>query len=79
MGYIELGLISFLVSLLGTWGFIRAAKRLGWGQRIRDYGPDIHTEKEGTPTMGGIVILVTLAGIALWTWLRLGWPSLGAL
>ena len=65
MGYIELGLISFLVSLWLTWGFVRAARRFGWGQHIRDFGPTIHAKKEGTPTMGGSVILVTFVSIGL--------------
>jgi len=79
MGYIGLGLISSLVSLGLTWGFVRAARRFGWGQHIRDFGPEIHAEKEGTPTMGGGVILAALALIALAAWLRLGWPSPRAL
>ncbi len=28
------------------------------GQRIRDYGPRLHEKKGGTPTMGGVVILL---------------------
>ena len=32
----------------------------GWGQRIREDGPHTHIEKMGTPTMGGIVILLGL-------------------
>lgn len=34
------------------------------GQRIRDYGPQMHEQKSGTATMGGIVI-VLLWGISL--------------
>lgn len=34
------------------------------GQRIRDYGPQLHEKKSGTPTMGGMVIIV-LWGIAI--------------
>jgi len=79
MGYIEFGLISFLVSLWLTWGFIRLARCLGWGQHIRDYGPDIHAEKAGTPTMGGSVILITFVSIALLVWLWEGQPSPRAL
>jgi len=72
MDYVKLGLISFLVSLLGAWAFIRAARRWGLGQRIRDYGPQIHAEKAGTPTMGGSVILITFVSIVLSTWLGEG-------
>ena len=37
--------------------FIRFFDRLGWGQFIRDDGPQSHHTKRGTPTMGGIVII----------------------
>jgi len=49
------------VTLLGTPVAIRAFRLWGWGQRIREDGPHTHLEKMGTPTMGGIVILVGLA------------------
>jgi phospho-N-acetylmuramoyl-pentapeptide-transferase len=47
-------------TLLGTPLAIRAFRVWGWGQRIREDGPHTHLEKMGTPTMGGIVILVGL-------------------
>jgi phospho-N-acetylmuramoyl-pentapeptide-transferase len=50
------------VTLLGTPVAIRAFRLWGWGQRIREDGPHTHMEKMGTPTMGGIVILIGLFG-----------------
>lgn len=50
--------IALIVSLLGTPWAIRRFRRLGWGQLIREEGPKAHYEKRGTPTMGGLVILV---------------------
>ena len=38
--------------------FIRLFNRLGWGQFIRDDGPQSHHTKRGTPTMGGIVFIL---------------------
>jgi phospho-N-acetylmuramoyl-pentapeptide-transferase len=38
--------------------FARLFKRLGWGQFIRDDGPQSHHAKHGTPTMGGIVFIL---------------------
>ena len=38
--------------------FIKLFKRLSWGQFIRDDGPQSHHSKRGTPTMGGIVIIL---------------------
>jgi phospho-N-acetylmuramoyl-pentapeptide-transferase len=38
--------------------FIRFLQRRGIGQNIREDGPERHLAKQGTPTMGGILILV---------------------
>ncbi len=40
--------------------FIRLMKREGVGQQIRADGPKRHLTKQGTPTMGGLVILVSM-------------------
>ena len=52
--------VGLAVTLLGTPIAIRAFRIWGWGQRIREDGPHTHYEKVGTPTMGGIVMLVGL-------------------
>ncbi|MBB6098010.1 phospho-N-acetylmuramoyl-pentapeptide-transferase [Deinobacterium chartae] len=49
----------FLVGL-----FISVAKRRGWGQTVRRDGPSAHVVKEGTPTAGGVPLL--LAIVAVW-------------
>ncbi len=49
---------SLLFSLLLTPLFARAFRRFGWGQFIRDDGPQAHHAKRGTPTMGGVVFIV---------------------
>ncbi|MFB3882920.1 MAG: phospho-N-acetylmuramoyl-pentapeptide-transferase [Armatimonadota bacterium] len=47
-----------LVLVLALGGpMIGWLRRLGAGQRIRDDGPQRHMEKEGTPTMGGVLIV----------------------
>ena len=51
------GGISLFLALFTTPVFIRIAKKLQWGQFIRDDGPQTHQTKRGTPTMGGVVIL----------------------
>ena len=51
------GAVGLAFTLLGTPIVIRAFRRVGWGQRIREDGPHTHFEKVGTPTMGGIVML----------------------
>lgn len=50
-------LISFLVSVLLGPVIIPFLKRLKAGQTVRDEGPKSHLKKNGTPTMGGILIL----------------------
>lgn len=51
--------------------FIRFMRREGVGQQIRADGPQRHLVKQGTPTMGGVVILVALLAtcvlMAKWT------------
>jgi phospho-N-acetylmuramoyl-pentapeptide-transferase len=50
--------IAFLVSILGTPIAIKAFTRLRAGQPIRSEGPKTHLSKKGTPTMGGVVLIV---------------------
>ena len=46
---------------------IRALRRLQIGQRIRNEAPDSHQRKEGTPTMGGtLIIAATVVPTLLW-------------
>jgi phospho-N-acetylmuramoyl-pentapeptide-transferase len=52
---------SFLIAVLSSPFFIPFLRRLKFGQSIRDEGPKSHQKKQGTPTMGGIVILLALA------------------
>jgi phospho-N-acetylmuramoyl-pentapeptide-transferase len=52
------GAFSMLVSLFGTPFLIRGLARRGYGQIIRDDGPSSHHTKRGTPTMGGIIIIL---------------------
>jgi phospho-N-acetylmuramoyl-pentapeptide-transferase len=51
------GGLSLLLSLIGTRYAIRVLTAKGYGQEIREDGPDSHKTKRGTPTMGGIVII----------------------
>ena len=54
-------LISFgLSAVLGPF-VIPFLRRLKVGQTVRDDGPSTHLKKSGTPTMGGILIMVSVA------------------
>jgi phospho-N-acetylmuramoyl-pentapeptide-transferase len=44
---------------LGPW-FVRTLRRFSVGQNIRELGPEAHQVKAGTPTMGGLLILVAV-------------------
>jgi phospho-N-acetylmuramoyl-pentapeptide-transferase len=52
------GGLSLLISLLGTRVAINLFTKWGYGQEIRDDGPTSHHTKRGTPTMGGVVIIM---------------------
>jgi phospho-N-acetylmuramoyl-pentapeptide-transferase len=52
------GGLSLLLTLVGTRYAIRVLAKRGYGQLIRDDGPTTHHTKRGTPTMGGLVIVL---------------------
>lgn len=53
-------LISFAVSVLLSPIFIPFLKKLKFGQFVRDDGPESHLKKAGTPTMGGLIFLLSI-------------------
>jgi len=69
---------AFLTALIIGFVFGRPLidilrRRQGKGQPIRDDGPQTHLAKAGTPTMGGLLILVALiASTTLWARLDVG-------
>ena len=68
--FIAMALAAVIVLVLMPV-FIRFMRREGVGQQIRADGPQRHLVKQGTPTMGGVVILVALLAMcvlmAKWT------------
>lgn len=52
--------VALAVSILFTPYLIRLFSRQGFGQEIRQEGPEGHQSKRGTPTMGGTAILLAL-------------------
>ncbi|HLG26338.1 MAG TPA: phospho-N-acetylmuramoyl-pentapeptide-transferase [Paenisporosarcina sp.] len=52
--------IGFLLTVLLTPIFIPALQRMKFGQSIREEGPQSHMKKAGTPTMGGLVFIVSI-------------------
>ena len=72
MGYLSFRAVmacftALLVGIFGGGRIIRRLRRLQIGEDIRDLGLEGQMEKKGTPTMGGIIILISLlTGVLLW-------------
>jgi phospho-N-acetylmuramoyl-pentapeptide-transferase len=60
-------LVAMIISILGGPTFINFLRRNEFGQHIREEGPQHHQAKQGTPTMGGLLIVLaaTLAFLPL--------------
>jgi len=58
---------AFLFVLFLGKPFIWLIRRKQYGQAVRDDGPQSHLKKQGTPTMGGVLIVLGLSvGTLLW-------------
>lgn len=72
MGYLSFRAVmacftALLVGIFGGGRIIRRLRKLQIGEDIRDLGLEGQMEKKGTPTMGGIIILISLlTGVLLW-------------
>ena len=59
---------SLLIGLLAGPAVIRHLAALKIGQPVRGYGMETHIAKSGTPTMGGVLILISIAvATLLWS------------
>ncbi|MPV86270.1 phospho-N-acetylmuramoyl-pentapeptide-transferase [Ostreibacterium oceani] len=63
-------LTAFLVSICFGPKMIRLLQVKQMGQFVRDDGPESHFKKQGTPTMGGVLILLSI-GLATLAWCNL--------
>ncbi len=54
-------LVALLISILAGPFFIDFLRRHSLGQKIREEGPEHHPVKQGTPTMGGVLIVLAAA------------------
>jgi phospho-N-acetylmuramoyl-pentapeptide-transferase len=59
------GLAAMLVSILAGPRFIAFLRRREYGQHIREEGPESHAAKQGTPIMGGLLMLGVAAAAYL--------------
>ena len=53
-------MISFLIVLILGPIFIPMLTKFKFGQTVRDDGPQTHLQKNGTPTMGGIMMIIAI-------------------
>jgi phospho-N-acetylmuramoyl-pentapeptide-transferase len=51
-------MMALVIGMVAGPRYIRWLTRRGIGQNIREVGPETHSAKQGTPTMGGVLILV---------------------
>ncbi|MEO8251101.1 MAG: phospho-N-acetylmuramoyl-pentapeptide-transferase [Chloroflexota bacterium] len=66
-------MLPIVVALLAAFGgvvllgpvYIGLLQRLGFGQQIRSDGPEGHMGKAGTPTMGGMLVVVVVMFLAM--------------
>lgn len=69
---IKLLLLSFSISLVIATIIIPILRKFKIGQIEREDGPQSHLKKKGTPTMGGIITLITLIIMSIFVWIEYG-------
>ncbi len=58
---------AFIISFVLFKLFIPRFKDIGWTDKPKEYSPEEHKHKKGTPVMGGLIMLVgILVSIVLW-------------
>ena len=57
-------LLAFAFVVILTRPYLSLLRRLGFGKRIREEGPASHIVKEGTPTLGGLLMIGVVIGLA---------------
>ena len=68
-------LLAFAIVVIIMPAFVRVLRRFGFVKQIREEGPHSHFIKEGTPAMGGVLIIAVV--LALYLLLR--WPPEGGI
>ena len=58
-------ILSFIITVVLSLIIIPVLRKLKVGQIERDDGPESHLKKQGTPTMGGIIIAISIVIICI--------------
>jgi len=56
---------AFFIGVIACHLLIPVLYKMKYGQTVRDDGPESHLKKSGTPTMGGIAILIAFAVVGV--------------
>lgn len=62
---LAIGALTLVATAIATYPTVAALKRLKVGKEISEWGPETHHVKAGTPTMGGIVIMLAVAAFTI--------------
>jgi len=62
---LTIGAFTFVVTVIWGGPFVEVLRRLGAGKKVRAEIADVHSEKVGTPTMGGLLILIPVLLVTL--------------
>ena len=68
-------LLAFFIVVILMPPYIRLLRHFGFAKQIREEGPQSHMVKWGTPTMGGLLLILVV--LALYAALR--WPIQGGI
>ncbi len=68
-------LLAFAMVVILMPPYVRLLRHVGFAKQIREEGPQSHMVKWGTPTMGGLLIIVVVLAI----FLVLRWPPQGGI
>ena len=62
-------LLSFLASVVLSLIVVPILRKLKIGQIEREEGPESHLKKQGTPTMGGIIMIIVLIVVGMFIYM----------
>ena len=67
---IKILILSFIASVVVSLVVIPILRRLKVGQIEREEGPESHFKKQGTPTMGGVIMIITILAISIFMYVQ---------
>jgi phospho-N-acetylmuramoyl-pentapeptide-transferase len=62
---LTLAALTLVATIIAGYPFIAALRRYNVGKEISEWGPETHQAKAGTPTMGGLLIVVSIAAFTI--------------